>query len=292
MRYRLLALDVDGTLLDSAHHLRPRVARAVSAASAAGLRIVLATGKQFRSIHPLLDELGLSGPQICLNGAAITAGEREQPLAFAPLGDEERRAVVSAVREAAPDVLISQFALDAIYVDESQRQHPLLGVFEEYGEQAPTLVPDLLHAPLPPPAKILVAGMPTRLPELRTAVTPALHEQVYITTTMPEFLEFFAFDANKGTALRILRERLGIPREAVVAVGDGENDVPLLREAGLAVAMGNARPAALAVADRVLPTNDEDGVAVLLEALLAGFAPGASSNSPASAPPLWPLLCE
>ncbi len=268
MRYRLLALDVDGTLLDSAHHLRPRVARAVSAATAAGISVVLATGKQFRSIHPLLGELGLVGPQICLNGAALTAGEREQPLAYAPLGDEERRAAIESVRRAAPDVLISQFALDAIYVDESQRQHPLLGVFEEYGEQAPTLVPDLLRAPLPPAAKILVAGMPSRMPELRAAVSPALHERVYITTTMPEFLEFFAFDANKGAALRRLRERLGVPREAVVAVGDGENDIPLLREAGLAVAMGNARPATLAVADRALPTNDEEGVAVLLESLL------------------------
>src|SRR5579884_2111380 len=101
MHYRLLALDVDGTLLDSTHQLRPRVATAVRAAAASGITLALATGKQFRSIHPLLDELGICGLQICLNGAAITTGEREQSLFFAPLEDDHRRAVIEQVRRAA-----------------------------------------------------------------------------------------------------------------------------------------------------------------------------------------------
>jgi Cof subfamily protein (haloacid dehalogenase superfamily) len=270
MRYRLLALDVDGTLLDSAHQLRPRVASAARAIAAAGMTITLATGKQFRSIRPLLASLGLSGPQICLNGAAIMDSECADPLAFAPLMDAARRAVIEQVRRAGPGFLISQFALDAIYVDEANQRHPSLGVFEEYGEQAPTLVPNLLATPLAPAAKILVAGPPNQIPALRAAVAPWLANQVYITTTMPEFLEFFAFAANKGQALVTLRERLGIRREAIIAVGDGENDIPLLREAGLAVAMGNARPTTRAAADRIVPSNDEDGLAVFLEELLAG----------------------
>jgi Cof subfamily protein (haloacid dehalogenase superfamily) len=274
MRYRLLALDVDGTLLDSAHQLRPRVVAAVRGAAAAGMTVVLATGKQVRSIRPLLAMLGVSGPQICLNGAAVMESERAEPLAFAPLAEAARRAVIEQVRQAGLGFLISQFALDAIYVDEADRRHPSLGVFEEYGEQPPTLVPDLLATPLPatplpPAAKILVAGLPSQIPRLRAAVTPWLADQVYITTTMPEFLEFFAFAANKGHALVTLRERLGIPREATIAVGDGENDIPLLGEAGLAVAMGNARPATRAAADHIIPGNDEDGVAVFLEELLA-----------------------
>ncbi len=270
MRYRLLALDVDGTLLDSAHQLRPRVATAVRAASAAGMTTVLATGKQFRSIRPLLTMLGIAGAQICLNGAAVTDGEHAAPLAFVPLDEATRRAVITQVRRAGPGYLISQFALDAIYVEQASRSHPAIGVFEEYGEQPPTLVPDLLATPLPPAAKILVAGLPSQIPALRSAVTPPLADHVYITTTMPEFLEFFAFDANKGQALVTLRERAGISREATIAVGDGENDIPLLHEAGLAVAMGNARPATRAAADRIIPDNDADGLAVFLEGLLAG----------------------
>jgi len=270
MRYRLLALDVDGTLLDPDHRLRPREAAAIRAARAAGLAVTLATGKQFRSIRPLLTALDLDGPQICLNGAAVTEGERAEPLVFSPLRDADRRAVIAAVREAAPDFLISQFALDAIYAD---RPHPGLGVFAEYGEQEPTLVPDLATAPLPPAAKILVAGPRDAIPRLRAEVTPLLGGRVYITTTMAEFLEFFAHGADKGTALAALRARLGVPREAVVAIGDGENDIPLLREAGLAVAMGNAGRALREVADLVAPGNDEDGVAAAIEGLLGRGAP-------------------
>jgi Cof subfamily protein (haloacid dehalogenase superfamily) len=263
-RFRLLAIDVDGTLLDSAHHLRPRVADAVRAVRAAGLAVVLATGKQFRSIRPLVDTLGLDGPQICLNGAALTAGEHAEPLAFTPLPDTGRRAAIAAVRRAAPDFLISQFALDAIYVD---RLHPDLGVFAAYGEREPAVVPDLLETPLPPAAKILLVGAPAAIPAARQAVAPLL-EQLYITTTMPEFLEFFAPGADKGHALAALRARLGVPRAAVIALGDGENDVPLLRAAGLAVAMANAVTATKAAADVVAPSNDEDGVAEFLEDLL------------------------
>src|SRR5262249_48962040 len=145
-----------------------------------------------------------------------------------------------------------------------------IGVFEEYGEQSPTLIPDLLMTPLPAAAKILVAGPPSQISALRAAVTPALAEHLYITTTMPEFLEFFAFAANKGQALATLQERLDMARAATIAVGDGENDIPLLREAGLAVAMGNARPATRAAADRIIPGNDADGLADFLEELLAG----------------------
>jgi hydroxymethylpyrimidine pyrophosphatase-like HAD family hydrolase len=190
--------------------------------------------------------------------------------------------VIAQVRRAGPDFLISQFALDAIYVDEAQRDHPSIGVFEEYGEQRPTLVPDLLTAPLPPAAKILVAGAPRAIPSLRAAVTPRLADQVYITTTMPEFLEFFAFAANKGRALETLREHLGIAREATVAVGDGENDIPLLRAAGLAVAMGNAGPDVCAVADRVTLGNDADGLAVFLEGLLAAAAAAPADDDDAT----------
>jgi Cof subfamily protein (haloacid dehalogenase superfamily) len=266
MRYRLLAVDVDGTLLDSAHRLRPRVIAAVRAAQAAGATITLASGKQLRSLLPLIDRLDLTGPQICLNGAAVMEGLLTPPVAFTPLGEDERRAVIEAVRATAPEALISQFALDAIFVD---REHPLMGVFAEYGEQTPTHVPDLLTAALPPAAKILVAGAPDALHDLRRAVTPLLSELVYITSTMPEFLEFFAPGADKGQALLTVRRRLGVAREAVVAIGDGENDAPLFEAAGLAVAMANAAPAVRACARLVAPSNDEDGVAMVIERLLA-----------------------
>jgi Cof subfamily protein (haloacid dehalogenase superfamily) len=267
VRYRLLALDVDGTLLDSQHRLPPRVARAVVSAREAGLTVTLATGKLLRSIEPLLATLGLNGPQICLNGAAIMGDVSAPPLAYAPLAERDRRAVIEVVRRLAPETLISQFTLDAIYVD---REHPAAQVFEEFGEQAPEMRSDLLDVAEPPSAKILVVGSLDQVALLHEQVAPLLGERLYITTTMPIFLEFFQFVANKGAALRRLRESLGIPREEVIAIGDGANDAPLLREAGLAIAMANGAEETRATARIIAPSNDEDGVAVVLERLLRG----------------------
>src|SRR5437879_9995475 len=112
MTYRLLVLDVDGTLLDSAHILRPRVANAVRSAQTAGLTVALATGKLLSSVQPLLDAMGVRGPQIVLNGAAIQDTATEATVRFCPLNEGDRRAVIETVRAADPDVLISHFALD------------------------------------------------------------------------------------------------------------------------------------------------------------------------------------
>ena len=265
MNYQLLALDVDGTLLDSSHTLRPRVAAAVRAAQSSGLTVALATGKLLASVRPLLQEMDVHGPQIVLNGAATQDSITGEPVRFCPLNEADRRTVLNAVHEAAPDVLVSHFALDGIYMD---RKHPWAKIFDEYGEGPPIYVPNLFTGDLPPAAKILISGPPARLAELRAAVTPLLSDRVSITTTTPDFLEFFDPTAGKGKALVALREQLGLPREAVVAMGDGENDLPLLAEAGLAIAMANGAATTRQAAGRIAPSNDEDGVAVVLEDLL------------------------
>lgn len=270
MPYQLLVLDVDGTLLDSAHRLRPHVVAAVRAAHQAGLRVALATGKLLPSVRPLLAALDVAGPQITLNGAATIASESGAVLRFVPLAEPDRREVITAVRGGDPEVLISHFSLDAIYVD---RAHPLLGIFAEYGEVPPRMVADLLTADLPPAGKILLSGPPERLARLRAELAPRLSGRVVLTTTTPDFLEFFALDAGKGQALVALRTQLGLPRAVVIAVGDGENDLPLLREAGLAVAMANGAAATRAAADYVTASHDEEGVALFLERLLRGEFP-------------------
>jgi Cof subfamily protein (haloacid dehalogenase superfamily) len=265
VNYRLLALDVDGTLLDSAHALRPRVAAAVRAAQEAGLIVALATGKLLDSVRPLLAELGVRGPQIVLNGAATVRSDTDEALRFVPLHPADYRTVIEAVRRADPTVLISCFTLDGIYMD---CDHPLIGIFAEYGEGPPVIVDDLLANDIPPCAKVLLSGSYAQLAALRAALTPRMPESVTITTTTPDFLEFFDAAAGKGQALAALRQVLGVPKEAVIAIGDGENDIPLFREAGLTIAMANGSAATRAAAQRIAPSNDEEGVAVVLQELM------------------------
>ncbi len=265
-RYRLLALDVDGTLLDSHHTLRDRVADAVSAATVGGLQVALATGKLLGSVRPLLERMNLSGSHIVLNGAAICESTTGFPLRFRPLEITDRTAIIQLVRALDPSVLISSFGLDAIYMD---ARHPRADIFAEYGEGPLVFVPDLLDPGLPDIAKVVLHGDAGQLEALRHLMVNQLPGTTKMTLTTADFLEFFDGQAGKGQALAALRSHLHIAKEAVIAIGDGDNDVSLFAESGLAIAMANGTEAARAAASRIAPTNDKDGVAIVLEELLA-----------------------
>ena len=265
-RYRLIVADVDGTLLDSRHRLPERVAAAVRATQGRGLAFALATGKMLPSVRSLVEAMALHGPQITLNGAALVLAESGEPLTYIPLRPEDRRLAIETVRAAAPDVLITHFTLDDILLD--QPDHPLLPVLLSYGEKTIRPVPSLLAEDLPPAAKILLVGTHPQLRELRAIVTPILAERVIVTTTAADFLEFFNLGAGKGHGLDALLAALQIPSEAVIAIGDGENDLPLFARAGLSVAMGNASEQVRSAADLVIGDNDDAGVADFLDKLL------------------------
>lgn len=265
-RYRLIVADVDGTLLDTEHRLPGRVTAAVRATQRHGLAFALATGKMLRSVRPLVDAMGLRGPQITLNGAALVLAETGAPLAYTPLRPDDRRLAIETVRAAAPDVLITHFLLDDILLD--QPDHPLLPVLLSYGEKTITPVSSLLADDLPPAAKILLVGTHPQLRELRRIVTPVLESRVIVTTTASDFLEFFNLGAGKGHGLDALLKTLDMPAEAVIAIGDGENDLPLFARAGLAVAMGNASAQVRAAADLVIGDADAGSVADFLDDLL------------------------
>ena len=264
-RYRLVVVDVDGTLLDSQHQLPQRVADAIRATQQHGLAVALATGKMLRSVRSLIEAMDLRGPQITLNGAALVLAGTGEPLVYHPLRQDDRHLAIELTRASAPDVLITHFLLDTIMVD--QPEHPLLPVLLSYGEKQITPVPSLLADDLPPAAKILLAGTHEQLRDLRRIVTPVLAPRLIVTTTAPDFLEFFDPAAGKGNGLAALLDALKLPHEAVIAIGDGENDLPLFAQAGLSVAMGNASPAVQQAADLVIGSNDAAGVADFLDAL-------------------------
>lgn len=267
--YRLIAVDVDGTLLDSAHTLSPRVRRSVRAARRSGMHIALATGKLLRSVADLVDELDLDGPQITCNGAAIMSARDGETLEFWPLEESASSAALRAIREADPTLGIAWYTTDTIYTDAPRG--PLDDILGAYHEPPIRHVPQLDHT-LPPPAKLLVTGTPERLAALRAAVTPRLTGITQIMTTTPDFLEFFGLTIDKGVALQTIMRSMGVTRDEVVALGDGENDMPLLAAAGASVAMANAVPALRGQARFVTASNDADGVALVIESILAGRA--------------------
>jgi hypothetical protein len=265
--YQIIAVDVDGTLLTPAHALNSRVRRAVRAARARGIHVALATGKLLRSVGALIEELDLTEAQITCNGAVIVDAAGGAPVAFVALDPPERWAALAALREAAPDLGIAWYTPDAIYTDAPPG---LLDRTLAAYHEPPLRHVAALDASLPAPAKFLITGSPARLAEVRAAIAPRLGAAVQVIGTTPDFLEMLSPRATKGAGLRTVMRLLDVPRAGVLALGDGENDLTLLAEAGCAVAMGNAVPALRARADYVTAGNDADGAALVIEAVLAG----------------------
>jgi len=264
-RYRLVVMDVDGTLLDANHQLSAQSRETLSRIQQSGIPIVLATGKLWRSISMLIEVLDLKGPQITCNGAALADAQDGHMVQTWPMSIAARDEVLRALRLVDPAIPIAWYTADTIYVDSDD---PALQLMRRYHEPEPVRIPDLASAKIPAALKLLVPGRPEAIAALRARVTPMLSAAVQVTTTTPEFLEFLMPGVDKGSGLSAVCGYWGVDLEAVVAFGDGENDIPLLRRAGLPVAMANAAPALCTMARVVAPSNDADGVAVVLKRLL------------------------
>lgn len=262
-QYRLIALDVDGTLLDPAHLLTPRTRAAILSAQRRGARVCLATGKLLASVRPLLAELALGGLHITCNGAALMDAATGEAVAAWPLSPAQIAAALAAIRECAPEMGIAWYTTDAIYTD-APPASPLDVTLGAYHEPALRHVAHLASDALPPPLKFLMTGDHASLLALRDGLLERIGATLTVTRTTSDFVEVMAPGVSKGHALGELIARLGVPRAAVVAFGDGENDIPLLDAAGLGIAMGNAMPALLPHAARATLSNAEDGVAVAL----------------------------
>jgi Cof subfamily protein (haloacid dehalogenase superfamily) len=265
-QYRLIALDVDGTLLDPAHMLTPRTRAALWSAQRRGARVCLATGKLLASVRPLLTELALGGLHITCNGAALMDAATGEAIAAWPLSDVQIALALATIRECAPEMGVAWYTTNAIYTD-APPDGPLDVTLGANLEPALRHVARLAADALPPPLKFLMTGDHASLLALRDGLLERIGATLTVTRTTSDFVEVMAPGVSKGHALGELIARLGVPREAVIAFGDGENDIPLLDAAGLGVAMGNAMPALLPHAKRTTLSNAADGVAVALEEL-------------------------
>ncbi len=263
--YRLVALDVDGTLLDPSHQLSPRVSAALQSTQRRGVTVCLATGKLLTSVQPLIEELRLGGLHITCNGAALMDAATGKPVAAWSLTPTLSDLVLAAIRELAPEMAIAWYTTDAIYTDGPWGR--LDETLAAYHEPALRHIASLDPVHLPPPLKFLMTGDQAQLLTLRDALRERIGAVVTVVRTTSDFVEVMAPGVSKGTALHELATRLGIAREAIVAMGDGENDIPLLEAAGLGIAMGNAMPALSAIAATSTLSNAEDGVAHALARL-------------------------
>lgn len=262
-RRRLVALDVDGTLVDHSGGLSQAVADAVRAVADAGHHVIIATGRSVIATTLILEALGLTeGYAVCSNGAVTLELDPAEPVGYRIIDmvTFDPRPVLTVLRQELPDALVA--------VEELGVGFKVSAPFPEgelYGQET---VVDWEHLVASPATRVTLR-MPDVEPDDFMARIEAigLHEVAYA-VGWTAWLDLNPEGVSKGSALELLRRRLHVEPADTVAVGDQRNDIEMLQWAARAVAMGNAPDEVQAVAHEVTGTVHEDGLAPVLRSLL------------------------
>jgi Cof subfamily protein (haloacid dehalogenase superfamily) len=261
--YRLVASDIDGTLIRTDGTLSPRT---IAAIAALPVPAVLVTGRPVRWLRQLYDQMDEPLPAVCANGAVVYDPDTDEILRAAPLDVDLLLDVTKRLREAVPDIALAVEVEDgrSFWYEEAW---PTRWEGEHESVRVLSSPEDLTSAPAVKLLARSASAAPDDFYELVSRTLGGVAETTHSSSSA--LVEISATGVTKAAGLAWLCDREGFTAEDVIAFGDMPNDVPLLTWAGHAVAMGNAHPAVVAVADEVTATNDEDGVAVVLERLFA-----------------------
>jgi hypothetical protein len=257
----LIALDLDGTIFDGSLVISQRVRDAVRAAAALGVPSTIVTGRMFVATKPHALTLGISGPVVCYQGAAVFDIETGAKLFERSLPNAVAMRVVQRARADGRHAQL--YADDKFYV-EQRNEHSEL--YARLAGVEPVVVSSFEEAFAG--RDLTKANVVTSAEDAKTyidAVREAAGTEAYVTGSVPEFVEVMDGGVDKGKALAFVAERLGVPMDRVLAVGDSYNDLPFLRAAGFGVAMGSAPDALKNEADAVVGDVAHHGVAEAIE---------------------------
>jgi len=254
--YRMVCIDVDGTLLDSRHQPAPGAQDALDEMLARGVLPVLASGRTRVGVRPLLRQFGL-GPAHIGGGGAYACGPDGALLFSRPITPAVLPVLVQRARRVGLGPAL-HYLDETIIEGSAAHEHAM----RQYNAGQGPRVPDLLAADFDVPLKLTLWGESDELDDFAAWVrTTDLEQSVEMVRSNQVFLEFNQVGVSKGAAVTVLAEALGIPLERVMTVGDQFNDVSMFAVAGLSVAMGNAPEGVKQSATHVAPTNDDGGLA-------------------------------
>lgn len=265
--YRLVAIDMDGTLLNNDLKISPAARKVIKEVEQRGIKVTLCTGRMFASAKKYADELGINVPLITYNGALVKNSRTGKVIyeRWVPMEEVER--VVKICRKYG-------FQLN-VYCDDKLYVENVSDYARMYAEKV--MVPlnkvddflTFLKTNNKKVTKMLAIGKEEELDMMRREYCSE-GTDLYITRSQDHFLEFLHREATKGFGLQAVARYLSVKRDEILAIGDNENDLEMFRVAGTAVVMGNARKDIKAQADYVTASNDDDGVVQALEELVLG----------------------
>jgi Cof subfamily protein (haloacid dehalogenase superfamily) len=257
--YKLIALDMDGTLLRNDHTISKETQKAIRSAKAKGVKVVLSSGRPMVGLNKYLKELNLIDKDdyaVSYNGALIQNTSTGEVLAKTPMSLEDLNYLYNLSKELNVNIhlLTENSCVTPKWNKYSQHETDMNGI--------PLEIKDFDNFdPNTTIVKIMFIDEPEILSPAVDKLSKEAYEKYTVVRSAPFFLEFLEKTVNKGSGVELLANSLGIKREEIICVGDAGNDLHMIEYAGLGVAMGNAFPEVKEIADYITLTNEEHGVA-------------------------------
>lgn len=261
--YKLIALDMDGTLLNENKEISKQNLEAIKFARKKGIKVVLATGRPTKGIEKYLKELNLIDDNeyaVSYNGAVVQEIKSGKIIAKNIMSIEDLKFLYDLskklnvnIHALTPHSCITPKVNEYSELEATMNNIPLEIVDFDNIDKNTTIV------------KIMFVDPEEKLNKVIEALPAELYDKYTIVRSAPFFLEFLNKKVNKGYGVKLLAEKLGIKPEEIICVGDAENDIHMIEFAGLGVAMGNAFPEVKKIANYVTKTNEEDGVAHVIK---------------------------
>lgn len=259
---KLVAVDLDHTLLDGDLQVSERNRRALAEAAGRGVTVAIATGRTHASARKYALDLQIDAPIISYNGAMIREARADEPMRHLPLAGEIAAEIVELLVSRKTDVMY--FLNDTVYAPRFDRW--AYEYLHRTGDRA-VIAGDLRKMAGESPTKILLLGTPEETQQRYAFFTENYGDRVYATVSLPEYMELLNPQATKASALRWLADHFEVPIEQTMALGDSLNDLEMVQAAGVGVYMAFADEGLRAQADFV-PDSDRDGVAEAIEKLV------------------------
>ena len=265
-RVRLVAIDLDGTLLDSSKRVSERTLETIAQASEMGAKIVIASARPPRSVRAIYRQLGLDSLQINYNGAMVWDEPRARTVFHCPIRGSVALKMIETARDLFEEVCVTCEILDRWHTDREEQLYTT-----ETGKLfKPDVIAPFEQVCLEDVTKLMFLGDPRTMSRLEATLLARFGQQVTILHTDRDLLQIMDRRVSKGVTLKKVAGHYGVRMAEVMAIGDAPNDVGMLKVAGVAVAMDNAHVLVKDIAHFVAPSNDDHGVSAAIRKYVLG----------------------
>jgi Cof subfamily protein (haloacid dehalogenase superfamily) len=253
---RLVAVDLDGTLLNDSKQVTDQTAGALACLPQRDVKIVIASARPPRSVRHIYQQLGLDTVTINYNGALIWDEPNRRPIFHRPIPAKLAARIINHARDMFEETIVTCEVMDRWLTDRNDMSHTT-----ETGKLfGPDVICPTQELCLEPVTKLMLLGEPQIILRLEDTLTETFGDEVTVVKTDRDLLQIMHPEVSKAVALAKVARWYGVPMEQVMAIGDAPNDVGMLQAAGVSVAMDNAHPLVKDVADWVAPSNNDHGV--------------------------------